>query len=393
MREPKSRQAVVVGGSIGGLTTALLLRDLGWDVDVFERSTRDDARGGGIVLQPDTVRWFTERSTQALESLTTSTGFVQYLGAGNHVAHREDAQWSYSSWAALHSALLRDFGAERYRRGHRAVAVAQDASTATVEFDNGSFATGDLVVFADGVNSVGRQYVSPNTPVRYSGYIGWRGLVSERLLSSEARAVLQDSVTYALMPGSHIVMYPVPSPVKDGRSERLMNFVSYRNVPAGRRLDQFVGGTSGGVLSLPPEKVLPIEVERMQTEAARDLPPAAAEVVLRCDAPYVQVVSDIRAARMVRGRVAILGDAACAARPHAAAGTAKAAADAWNLAAAIEKTGGSLDQALQVWEPVQLALSAQLESRVKAMGERSQFDNSWRPEDPELRFGLYGPGI
>ncbi|MFE9445085.1 FAD-dependent monooxygenase [Streptomyces sp. NPDC006602] len=393
MREPQSRRVVVVGGSIGGLTTALLLRDLGWDVDVFERSTRDDARGGGIVLQPDTIRWFTERSTQALESLTTSTNHVQYLGLDNHVAHREYAQWSYSSWATLHSALLRDFGAERYRRGHRAVAVAQDASTATVEFDNGSFATGDLVVFADGVNSVGRQYVSPNTPIRYSGYIGWRGLVPERLLSSETRAVLEDSVTYAVMPDSHIVMYPVPGPIKDGRTEKLMNFVWYRNVPAGRQLDQFVGGASDGVLSLHPDQVPHIEVERMQTDAARDLPPAVAEVVLRCDAPYVQVVSDIRAAQMVRGRVAILGDAACAARPHAAAGTAKAAADAWNLATAIEKTARDLDQALHVWEPVQLALSAQLESRVQAMGERAQFTNSWRPEDPELRFGLYGPRI
>ncbi|MFJ8780571.1 MULTISPECIES: FAD-dependent monooxygenase [unclassified Streptomyces] len=391
MREPKSRQAVVVGGSIGGLTTALLLRDLDWDVDVFERSTRDDARGGGIVLQPDTIRWFTERSTQALENLTTSTNFVQYLGINNHVAHREYAQWSYSSWATLHSALLRDFGAERHRRGHRAVAVAQDASTATVEFDNGSFATGDLVVFADGVNSMGRQYVSPNTPVRYSGYIGWRGLVSERLLSNETRAVIEDSVTYALLPDSHVVMYPVPSSIKGGRTERLMNFVWYRNVPAGSQLDQFVGGASDGVLSLHPDNVPHIEVERMRMDAARDLPPAAAEVVLRCDAPYVQVVSDIRAAQMVRGRVAILGDAACAARPHAAAGTAKAAADAWSLATAIEKTDG-LEQALQVWEPIQLALGAQLESRVQAMGERSQFENSWRPEDPELRFGLYGPG-
>ncbi|WP_328785197.1 monooxygenase [Streptomyces canus] len=392
MREPKSRQAVVVGGSIGGLTTALLLRDLGWDVDVFERSTRDDARGGGIVLQPDTVRWFTERSTQALENLTTSTNLVQYLGSDNHVAHREYAQWSYSSWATLHSALLRDFGVERHKRGHRAMAVTQDASTATVEFDNGSFATGDLVVFADGVNSVGRQYVSPNTPIRYSGYIGWRGLVPEHLLSSETSAVLEDSVTYALMPDSHIVMYPVPSPIKYGRTERLMNFVWYRNVPAGGQLDQFLGGGSAGILSLHPDQVPHIEVERMQIDAARDLPPAAAEVVSRCGAPYVQVVSDIRAAQMVRGRVAILGDAACAARPHAAAGTAKAAADAWSLATAIEKTDG-LDRALQVWEPIQLALSAQLESRVQAMGERSQFENSWHPEDPELRFGLYGPGI
>ena len=393
MREPTSRQAVVVGGSIGGLTTALLLRDLGWDVDVFERSTRDDVRGGGIVLQPDTIRWFTERSTQALERLTTSTQLVQYLGTDNDVVHREYAPWSYSSWATLHSALLRDFGANRYWRGHRAVAVAQDASSATVEFENGSFATGDLVVFADGVNSVGREYVSPNTPVRYSGYIGWRGLVPERLLSSETSAILDDSVTYAVVPESHIVMYPVPSPITDGRTERLMNFVWYRNVSAGRQLDQFVGGTSDGVLSLSPEQVPHVEVERMRADAARDLPSAAAEVVLRCDAPYIQVVSDIRAAQMVRGRVAVLGDAASAARPHAAAGTAKAASDAWSLATAIEKTGGDLDQALQVWEPTQLALSAQLESRVQAMGARSQFDNSWHPDDPELRFGLYGPGI
>ena len=393
MREPTSRQAVVVGGSIGGLTTALLLRDLGWDVDVFERSTRDDARGGGIVLQPDTIRWFTERSMQALDRLTTSTHLVQYLGPGNDVVHREYAPWSYTSWATLHSALLRDFGANRYWRGHRAMGVAQDAATATVEFDNGSSAAGDLVVFADGVSSVGRQYVSPNTPVRYSGYVGWRGLVPERLLSSETCALLEDSVTYAVTPGSHIVMYPVPCPIEDRRNERLMNFVWYRNVPAGRRLDQFIGDRSDRVLSLPADQVPHAEVEQMHADAARELPPATAEVVLSCDAPYVQVVSDIRAERMVRGRVAILGDAASAARPHAAAGTAKAAADAWSLAAAIEKSGGDLDQALQVWEPIQLALSAQLESRVQAMGERSQFDNSWQPDDPALRFGLYGPGL
>ena len=144
MPESTSRQAVVVGGSIGGLTTALLLRDLGWDVDVFERSTRDDARGGGIVLQPDTIRWFAERSTQALERLTTSTNLVQYLGIDNDVAHREYTPWSYSSWATLHSALLRDFGADRYWRGHCAVAVAQNASTATVEFDNGIRGRGEL---------------------------------------------------------------------------------------------------------------------------------------------------------------------------------------------------------------------------------------------------------
>ena len=53
----------MIGGSIGGLTTALLLRRLGFDVEVFERTPANlDGRGGGIVLQPDTLRWFTECS-------------------------------------------------------------------------------------------------------------------------------------------------------------------------------------------------------------------------------------------------------------------------------------------------------------------------------------------
>ncbi|MGO4430420.1 monooxygenase, partial [Streptomyces sp. MCAF7] len=83
---------------------------------------------------------------------------------------------------------------------------------------------------------------------------------------------------------------------------------------------------------------------------------------------------------------------ACAARPHAAAGTAKAAADAWALVGALREAAGDIGAALRTWEPVQLELSARLLERVVAMGERSQFSNTWKPGDPSLRFGLYGPG-
>ena len=96
--------------------------------------------------------------------------------------------------------------------------------------------------------------------------------------------------------------------------------------------------------------------------------------------------------RMAMGRVALIGDAACAARPHAAAGTAKAAADGWALAAALGEAGGDIPAALTKWEPAQLQLSDSLLRRVVAMGERSQFTNTWTPGDPDLRFGLYGPG-
>ena len=87
MTDYSQARAVVVGGSIGGLTTALLLRDSGFHVDVFERTpTALDGRGSGIVLQPDTVRWFQERSSQDLGDLQTATRFVQYLDRSGDVA-------------------------------------------------------------------------------------------------------------------------------------------------------------------------------------------------------------------------------------------------------------------------------------------------------------------
>jgi 2-polyprenyl-6-methoxyphenol hydroxylase-like FAD-dependent oxidoreductase len=53
------RRALIIGGSLGGLFAANLLHQIGWDVDIFERSAHDlDSRGGGIVLQPEVVEVF-----------------------------------------------------------------------------------------------------------------------------------------------------------------------------------------------------------------------------------------------------------------------------------------------------------------------------------------------
>jgi 2,6-dihydroxypyridine 3-monooxygenase len=96
---------------------------------------------------------------------------------------------------------------------------------------------------------------------------------------------------------------------------------------------------------------------------------------------------------MAHHRIAVIGDAAFAARPHAAVGTAKAAADAWTLREHLEVTCGDIPAALERWEPAQLRLGNQLVDRVIRMGTRSQVEGTWIPADPELRFGLYGPGI
>ena len=91
------------------------------------------------------------------------------------------------------------------------------------------------------------------------------------------------------------------------------------------------------------------------------------------------------------GRVCLIGDAAWVVRPHAAAGTAKAAADGWALAEAIAKDD-DIPGALATWETGQLALGRQLLERTRRIGARSQLDCNWVPGDPELIFGLRGPG-
>ncbi|WP_328357163.1 FAD binding domain-containing protein [Mycobacterium sp. NBC_00419] len=395
MTEYASARAVVIGGSIGGLTAALLLRDLGFGVDMYERTpTALDGRGSGIVLQPDTVRWFAERSNQDLADLQTRTSYVQYLQRDGGVVHREEATWTYTSWGTFYRALLADFGTEHYHYGEYACGFSQDDDRATVRFVSGDSVTADLVVFADGITSTARQRFDPDATLSYSGYIGWRGTVARSALSAGTREALDDAITYDVVPQSHITMYPIPG--EDGLDveHRLMNYVWYRNVPAGPDLSEMLIDKRGfqGSVSVHPGQVQDRYIAEMRTAAAELFAPAVAEVVIATETPYLQVLSDVRSGRMAQGRVALIGDAACASRPHAAAGTAKAAADAWALAAALGEAGGDIASALTKWEPAQLQLSDALLRRVVQMGERSQFHNTWVPGDPDLRFGLYGPG-
>jgi 2,6-dihydroxypyridine 3-monooxygenase len=117
-----------------------------------------------------------------------------------------------------------------------------------------------------------------------------------------------------------------------------------------------------------------------------------ARFVLNTNQPFLQVVYDLEVPRMAFGRVCIIGDAAFVARPHAAAGTAKAASDAWALAEALSNND-DVPAALEQWEPGQLDVGRQLLNRTRQIGRRSQFDGSWTADDPEFIFGLYGPGV
>lgn len=388
-------RAIVVGGSFAGLTAALLLREQGFDVDVYERTPQHlNGRGGGIVLQPDTVRWITERPHPfGVDDVSIGSSVMRYLGENNKIVYEEPAAWRFSSWTTMYRVLLDDFGTDRYHLGEYAVGVSQDDDRAEVRFTSGRAERAELVVFADGITSVGRRRLQPRVQPRYAGYIGWRGTVPERAVSPETADLIHDALAYAVMENSHICMYAIPGADESlARGDQQLNYVWYRNVAEGPELDEMVTDLRGftAPVSVHPGQVQQRFVDRMRTEAAEQLPPAAAELIERTAEPYIQIVLDIAVRNMAFGRVALIGDAAFAARPHAAAGTAKAAADAWSLAEALAAET-DIPTALAAWEPPRLALGNDLLSRVAQMGARSQFTNTWDPADPELHFGLYGP--
>ncbi|HYJ69139.1 MAG TPA: FAD-dependent monooxygenase [Nocardioidaceae bacterium] len=388
-------RVAVSGGSLGGLTVGLLLSDAGFDVDVYERSrTKLHSRGAGIVLHDLTVRYLLEHELLDLDDVSVPATWWCYVDSAGEVIHRERCRHRFTSWNTLYHALHDHIRPQRYHLGREVTGFAQDDGAVRVGFADGSETNCDLLVCADGAASSARASLLPDAVARYAGYTGWRGTAEESDLRPATLEQLADTITYHVMPGSHILTYPIPGP--EGQREighRLMNFVWYRNVADGPDLEGLMTDREGiyRPFSVPPGMLRDRYVDDLRA-AAQVLPPALADVVRTTAEPFVQGIFDVAVDRMAFGRVCLLGDAAFCARPHAAAGTAKAAADAWALAAAMREHPDDPVAALRAWAPRQLEVGRNLVGRSREMGERSQFRCTWEPGDPSLAFGLYGPG-
>ncbi len=383
----------VVGGSLGGLTAACLLADAGHRVVVYERSPAElEERGAGIGFLPATYRYHVDRGV-SLHDIAVPTGHIRYLGRDGSVVHDDPHDYLFSSWNTVYRELLACFDRSAYRLAHELVSIELEALT--LGFSNGEVARPDVAVFADGVGSTARATLLPDVRPQYSGYVAWRGVIPETELSAPTRSALDDAITYYVYANSHILVYPIPG--RDGSvrpGERLINIVWYRNYLAGEDLHDLLLDVNGVYreVSVPPGALRAEHIAEAQAIALARLPTPIAEVVLAVEGLFVQVVLDLDVPRMVFGRSCLLGDAAFAVRPHAAAGTAKAADDAWTLRDALAEHPDDPVAALASWEPGRLALGRSLQERTRSIGRRSQVDGTWTAGDPELIFGLHGPG-
>ncbi|GIJ65937.1 FAD-dependent oxidoreductase [Virgisporangium ochraceum] len=165
--------AVVVGGGIAGLATAVGLGRAGWRVTVLERQPELSAAGAGILLWPNAL--------YALDALglgeQTVRAGVENRGDGG--VRAPDGSWlSRINGADLERRLGRAAVTIHRAELHR-ILVAGLADGTEVRTNAEVTAVpdeGDLVVVADGIHSALRRQLAPESRIRDSGQVAWRAV-------------------------------------------------------------------------------------------------------------------------------------------------------------------------------------------------------------------------
>ena len=354
------RRAIIIGGSMSGLFTAAFLRQIGWDVDVYERSPVElVGRGAGITSHPELL--------EALELSGAGTGNLGIAvdrriaidSEGRVIGERPLGQ-ILTSWDRLQSLLRQTIPAAHYHLGRTFERVDRDGSEVRVRFAEGQTERADLLVGGDGVRSGVRACVAPEVQPVYAGYYIWRGAPNEADLAPATLASIFPHFTFFLPERQQVIGYPIAGLDNDLRpGHRRYNFIWYR-VGDARELKGMCVDADGRQheFSVPPPLIRTDLIARMRAEAAQIMPPAFLDALANVARPFFTPIYDFAAPRFVLDRVALVGDAAATVRPHMGFGVAKAGGDARALA-----------EALRDCDDIDAAL-ARYDAERQPMGER-----------------------
>ena len=350
MSETRSRQIVIAGAGIAGLTAALAFSARGYPVKIFEQARQIEAAGAGIQLSPNATRILHRfgvldrllpaavrpeavvlkdaKSLRELARVPLGIAGEKRWGAPYLAAHRADLQ------AALMAAVAERPDIELVT-GARVTGIAVDPQsvTATVETDGkATEVAGGLLVGADGVWSSVREKLAGKSAgfaaSRFSGELAWRATIAADSAAGQAFAEIgaADSVTTFLHPGFHMVAYPVSK----GSAVNLAAFTKGERIAEG-----WSGHADPAVLG----------------SAMRGTAPKLTQLVALAGPWTAFPIHTVERRRWTTPEgIALIGDAAHAMTPFAAQGAAMAIEDASMLANLVADFPGDLRQSLTIWD-------------------------------------------
>lgn len=399
---PARPRALIIGGSVGGLFAASLLRQIGWDVAVFERAQDDLAgRGAGIGTTGDLFTVMRRIGARISPSTGVVLRDVRWIDRSGAILCTVPRGWVTGAWGRIYRPVRDVVPSEIYHPGRTLARVEQDGSKVSAIFTDGSHETGDLLIAADGVHSTVRRQFLPEVAARYAGYVAWRGMVEERDIPPAAHELLFGGIAHSYPDGEMTLSAPIPGAQDDIRpGHRRYYYIWYRPAHPERDLPDLVTDEEGRHhgMAIPPPLIRRAHIATLKAQARDLLPSALADVVAGTAQPLLQPITDLEVPRMVFGRAVLLGDAAFIARPHVAAGITKAALEAAALADALSASPSDIDAALAEYDRDRSAfgralvdysryLGAYLAGQIKPPAERSGDELAL---DPERHMREYG---
>ncbi|MFD8807622.1 FAD-dependent monooxygenase [Streptomyces sp. NPDC059597] len=304
-------RAVVAGGGIVGLTTAIALHKAGIDAVVYEQAPEIRAAGAGLGLWANAMAVFDELgigdriraiAKPAEMNFRDPTGkFIDPPGFS-----KDDHRYLLVQRPELSALLAKAVGGDVIRPGSRLVGYAESDAGVTVRFEDGHTADADLLVGADGAYSVVRSHLVPGSDaIAHEGHHAWRAVVAppEGVTVDESVIVLGGQRTR----GGFV-------PTVDGTAYWLINQFGSPAL-AGTRREQALERAAF-----------------LDTTGWNPALPALIESTPDDRILYNQIMLVPPLSRWVSNRVALVGDAAHAMSPHITAGASLGVEDALLLA-------------------------------------------------------------
>ena len=370
-------RVLIVGAGIGGLTTAIALQQRGIEAHVFESAPAFGEVGAGIWIAPNALQIFErlglaeaindvgrpyERGAAIVQldgTVLTATSASRDVDHGLHTVaiHR----------ARLHEILLRSVN--QATPGKRFTSFEPSDQGVTVKFEDGTSASGDLLIGADGLHSSVRKQLIGEGPLRYSGQTCWR------FLTPTSKYSFHGPYDMTEMWGGIGGLRVGSGAVSD---DLVYTFVTAK-APQG--------------VSLDPETVKSElrQLCRGYPQATLDLIDQASErTVLRND------LCDITPLPLWYGkRVVLVGDAAHATLPNLGQGACQAIESGYSLATHLERvhpgTDSNMTRAFEAYQKERMAKAHQVTKMSWRLGQLSNIENRVARKLRDLSFRLTPP--
>ncbi|XP_015571627.1 6-hydroxynicotinate 3-monooxygenase isoform X2 [Ricinus communis] len=371
-------KAIIVGGSIAGISCAHALILAGWNAVVLEKSNsppKGSPTGAGIgidLLSQQIIKsWLA--NPHLLHELTFPLSIDQNIVTDGDKATRiltrdENFNFRAAHWADLHGLLYSDLPPEIFLWGHLCLSfnVSEDKTSVNVkakalQTDEIIEIKGDLLVAADGCLSSIRRTFLPDLKLRYSGYCAWRGVLdfsgkegSETIVGiRKVYPDLGNCLYFHLNGGIHSVLYELP--------KEKLNWIWYvhQPEPKGSSVTMKVSSDVINNMYQEAEKVWPHEFVKVM----KDTKEPFLNIMYDCD-PLEQIVWD---------RVVLIGDAAHPTTPHGLRSTNMSIVDAAVLGKRLEKWGvENLPSALEEYQGLRLPVTSKQVLHSRRMGRIKQ---------------------